>query len=133
MDTMPVRRLGAHELKALARRPDILRSCPHCYALRSPGWESMPSSFDRRTLNRVGTLRDETKDEPTVQEHHPRGTHSWSPDAPIALGYYPYNRCDIWQCVTCRRGFLRYTEYGGYYEDERVREIDPNLVVGADS
>jgi len=35
----------------------------------------------------------------------------------------------VWQCATCRRAFLRYTEYGGYYEDERVRQIDPVLIV----
>ena len=89
----------------------------------------MPSYFDRRALIRVGTLRDETVEEPTLQEHHPHGTHGWSPDAPIALTHYPYNRCDVWQCATCSRAYLRYTEYGGYYEDERVRQVDPILVI----
>ena len=89
----------------------------------------MPSYFDRRALIRVGTLRDETVEEPTLQEHHPHGTHGWLPDAPIALTHYPYNRCDVWQCATCSRAYLRYTEYGGYYEDERVRQVDPVLVI----
>jgi len=93
----------------------------------------VPSSFDRRALVRVGTIRDDDADNATLQEHHPRGTHSWSPDAPIALAYYPYNRCDVWRCAACRRAFLRYTEFGGYYEDERVREIDPALVVSDDA
>ena len=31
----------------------------------------------------------------------------------------------------CPRPFLRYTEYGGYYQDERIREIDAALVVDA--
>jgi hypothetical protein len=91
----------------------------------------MPGSFDRRTLVRVGTIRDETAEEPTLLEYHPRGTNNWSPDAPIAFAYYPYNRCDVWRCASCRRAFLRYTEYGGYYEDERVREVDSNLIVGS--
>lgn len=129
---MPTRRLDANELVALARDADTSGPCSDCGPLRSPGWESMPSSFDRRLLVRVGTLRDETVDEPTLQEHHPRGTHAWSPDAPIALDYHPYNRCDVWQCTTCRRSYLRYTEYGGYYEDERVRQVDPDLVIGTD-
>ena len=123
------RLLRADELTALARTADTSHPCDDCNALRSPGWESMPGSFDRRVLVRVGTLRDETADEPTLQEHHPRGTNTWSADAPIALAFYPYNRCDVWQCATCRRAFLRYTEYGGYYEDERVRQIDPVLIV----
>jgi hypothetical protein len=91
----------------------------------------MPAGFDRKAWVRVGTLRDPDSDEPTLQEHHPRGTHGWSPDAPIALAYYPYNLCDAWQCKTCRRLYLRYTEYGGYYEDERVRQVDPALVLAA--
>ena len=92
----------------------------------------MPSAFDRRALVRVGTLREPDVEEPTLQEFHPHGTHGWSPDAPIATEFYPYNRCDVWQCATCRRAYLRYTEYGGYYEDERVREVDPAKVAVAD-
>jgi hypothetical protein len=34
----------------------------------------------------------------------------------------------VWQCKACARAYLRYTEYGGYYEDERVRALDPALV-----
>ena len=117
---------------ALASAADLSRPCATCRPLRSPGWESMPGGFDRRALVRVGTLRDPSADDPTLQEHHPRGTHGWSPDAPIALAFHPYNRCDVWQCATCRRAYLRYTEYGGYYEDERVRQVDPALVVDAD-
>lgn len=90
----------------------------------------MPGSFDRRALVRVGTLGDEAQAEPTLDEHHPHGTHGWSADAPIAPAFHPYNRCDVWRCAACRRVFLRYTEYGGYYEDERVRPVDPALVVG---
>lgn len=29
----------------------------------------------------------------------------------------------------CERPFLRYTEYGGYYVDERIREVNPELIV----
>lgn len=124
--------VAAAELVALAGEADRSRPCPVCGPLRCPGWESMPGSFDRRALVRVGTLREPGVDEPTLQEHHPQGTHGWSPDAPIAPGYHPYNRCDVWQCASCRRAYLRYTEYGGYYEDERVRAIDPALVVTPD-
>jgi len=129
MSMTPTRRLGADELILLAKHADVSRSCPQCKALQSPGWESMPGSFDRRALIRVGTLRDEAVDEPTLQEHHPHGTHGWSADAPISLTHFPYNRCDVWQCADCSRAYLRYTEYGGYYEDERVRQVDPGLVV----
>jgi hypothetical protein len=73
-------------------------------------------------------LRNGNDEEPPVQEHHPGGTNSWSVDAPIAPAFFPYNRCDIWQCVACGRAFLRYTEFGGYYEDERIRALNLALV-----
>jgi hypothetical protein len=131
MTTPPFPRLQADELIALARGADTSGPCADCGALHnSPGWESMPSGFDRGALVQVGTIRDQTaEDEPTLQEYHPRGTHGWSPDAPIALAYHPCNRCDVWQCARCRRAYLRYTEHGGYYQDERVRLVDPALVV----
>jgi hypothetical protein len=91
----------------------------------------MPGGVDRATLERVGTLRDPAIEEPTVAEYHPDGTNAWSPDAPIAPAWFPYNRCDVWRCAACARAFLRYTEYGGYYAEERVRELDARLIVDA--
>ena len=111
-----------------AQRPG---PCAMCAPLVSPGWESLPSSFDTAALQCVGTLRREEVDDPTVMEHHPRGTHAWSPDAPIAPAFFPYNRCDVWTCRACARPFLRYTEYGGYYEDARIRAVSAALVEDA--
>lgn len=89
----------------------------------------MPGGFDTRSLQRVGTLRDESEDEPTLDEHLPRGVHGWAEAAPIDPRWHPYNRCEVWACAACGRPFLRYTEYGGYYVDERIRELNPELVV----
>lgn len=120
--------LTADALRALAARPHA-GPCPACAALRCPGWESLPGDFDAAVLERVGTLRGEDAELATVDEHHPAGTHAWSADAPIAPGWFPYNRCEVWACRACRRPFLRYTEYGGYYHDERIRELDAARVV----
>ena len=90
----------------------------------------MPGGFARQTLRHVGTLRHAADEDPTLDEYHPNGTRTGSADAPIALAFFPYNRCEVWQCCTCQRAFLRYTEYGGYYEDERVRALKAELVVG---
>ena len=129
MGTSTHRRLDARELADLAGAAIDAPPCVACGPLQQPGWESMPGSFDRAALRQVGTLRDASDDEPTLDEYHPQGTHGWSPDAPIAPGFHPYNRCDVWQCPACRRAYLRYTEFGGYYEDERIRLVDPALVV----
>lgn len=124
--------MGADDLRRLARGSTGAK-CAACAALVCPGWESVPGSFDGKSLRRVGTLRRPDDEDPTLQEYHPAGTHAWSADAPIAPAFFPYNRCDVWQCVACARAFLRYTEYGGYYQEERIRALDPALVTEASS
>lgn len=119
--------LSAAELKQLALA-QAGPGCPACAAIRAPGWEAMPTTLDRGALRRIATLRAPGEEEPTLEEFHPAGTRGWSPDAPIAPGWFPYNRCEVWECVQCARPFLRYTEYGGYYVEERVRELRAGLV-----
>ncbi|HSW16992.1 MAG TPA: hypothetical protein VLJ86_07185 [Ramlibacter sp.] len=121
--------LDAAALKALAQAHGAAPPCPNCAALACPGWEAVPATFDRAALRRVGTLRRPDDEDPTLAEYHPEGTNAWSADAPIAPAFFPYNRCEAWQCVACARPFLRYTEYGGYYQEERIRELRADLVV----
>lgn len=102
--------------------------CAGCAAVRAPGWEAVPGSLDRGQLRKTATLRRAEVEDPTLEEFHPDGTHGWSADAPIAPAFFPYNRCDVWQCAQCGRPFLRYTEYGGYYVEERIRELRADLV-----
>ena len=64
-----------------------------------------------------------------LDEFHPERTHLRSPNAPIVPGWYPYNGCTLWRCKSCAAAFLRYTEYGGYYEDERIRPLLADLIV----
>jgi hypothetical protein len=78
-------------------------------------------------LQALGTLRPPDDDEPTLDEVP--GSSFWSARAPISPDHFPYNRCTVWACTGCGRGFLQYTEFGGYYIDHRLREIDPTLVV----
>ncbi len=115
------------ELLELARSNQPSSECGTCNALMNPGWESVPGSFDLKLLKLTGTLRDEDKPE-TWEEYHPHGTNSWSADAPIAIGYHPYTRCDIYECMNCTRKYLRYGEYGGYYVDERVRPLNAEFI-----
>ncbi len=75
----------------------------------------------------IATLRDPELYEPTFEELHPQGTRYDAQDAPVAVSFFPYNRCDLWKCNTCHRHLLRYTEYGGYNVDPRVRTLGPNL------
>jgi hypothetical protein len=123
--------LDAAALRALAEEGARSASgaCEACRPLVCPGWESWPATADAQALQRVGSLRDPAIDDPTLAEYHPDGTHAWDAEAPIAPAFHPYNRCDVWRCRACGRPFLRYTEYGGYYQDERVREVRAERVV----
>ena len=120
--------LDAAALQAVAAaHPET--PCKVCASLHSRGWESLSATFDAKQLRTVATMRQPGVEDPTLEEHHPAGTNNWSADAPIAVGFFPYNRCDVWQCVCCGRHFLRYTEYGGYYVEERCRPLDARLIV----
>lgn len=66
--------------------------------------------------------------EPTFAEYRPANVQYWSPDAPIAPRYFPYNRCGVWECSECGRLYLRYTEGGGYFVDRRIRALKAGLV-----
>ena len=74
-------------------------------------------------MQAMASLRDPDSYEPTFEELHPQGTSYESPDAPAAVQHFPYNRCDVWKYNQCQRHLLRYTEFGGYYVDHRVREL----------
>ncbi len=124
--------MDAQALRALARPHAGRPPCAQCAGLACAGWESIPGGYERDRLRAVGTLRRPDDEDPTLTEYHPAGTHGWSPDAPIAPAFFPYNRCTVWQCAGCGRPFLRYTEYGGYYVEERIRELDAALIVDAD-
>ncbi|HSV47651.1 MAG TPA: hypothetical protein VLJ58_17820 [Ramlibacter sp.] len=131
MTTAPLPVFDADALRQAASRGGGRPPCERCAALACPGWETVPGGCDRTALQRIATLRQPGDDEPSTTEYHPGGTNSWSPEAPIAVGHAPYNRCDVWQCIGCGRVFLRYTEYEGYYVDERIRAVDPARVVHA--
>ena len=97
------------------------------------GWESVSDArWPTAQMEAVGTLRKELSEgqmELTFEEYHPNGTRYDSPNAPIALDYFPYNRCDVFKCSTCQCAVLKYTEYGGYYVDNRARLVDPETII----
>lgn len=108
----------------------VKRSCA-CNALPLTAWESMPPSLELDQYATVGTLVEDPYTEATFAEYHPNGTRYASPDAPIAPRYFPYNRCDVSRCLKCGRHYLRYTEGGGYFTDDRIRALRPELLVDA--
>ena len=121
-------KLSAESLTAAVQGQRIA-ACS-CALGACPGWESFTEERWPKDLMRpLGTLRDVDIYEPTTDEFHPDGTRYESPAAPIAVNFFPYNRCDAFECGRCQRVLLRYTEFGGYYVDHRVREVNAALVV----
>ena len=120
--------VNSKQLLELAQSINHEDGCATCASINYPGWESLPAVFDQNSLKLIGTLKVEEAPE-SWEEYHPNGTQIWSPDAPIALGFHPYNRCDLYQCIDCSRIYLRYTEFGGYYVDQRIRALNEKLIV----
>lgn len=118
--------LTAADLRQLPA-PDRTPAGCACARLVCPGWESIGQPLGAPLLRCLGTLRAPGDEEPTLDEWP--GSSYWSASTPIAPTYFPGNRCSVWACAACGRGFLQYTEFGGYYVDHRLRQIDPALVV----
>ena len=112
---------------ALADTPKHPCSCSVGACL---AWESVADSrWPAAHMVKLGTLRDPEIYEPTFEEFHPQGTRYDAVDAPVAVKFFPYNRCDVFSCQQCRRRLMRYPEFGGYYVDHRVRELRAQLLV----
>ena len=116
-------------LTALAQASSQVTDDCSCEIASCLGWTRTPVSFPQAQMRPAGTLAGDPYAEPTFAEYHPNGTNYWSPDAPIAIQYFPYNRCAVQQCTVCRRYCLTYVEAGGYYVEPRIRALDVRHVV----
>ena len=125
-----------HELRALATVGGGDHACQpencSCRLAAFLGWESITEErWPAAQMQLEAELRDPFGPEPTFSEYHPQGTRYDSPDAPVALQWFPVNRASVWRCRQCGLPVLRYTEFGGYYVDHRVRVLQAALVVDA--
>ena len=104
-------------------------SC-NCSLKRCSGWDSVNESAWPPSLEGpLATLRDASIVEPTFEEFQPASARFDAPCALISIKHFPYNRCDVFQCTRCNQGVLRYTEYGGYYIDQRARRVRSEQVI----
>ena len=117
-------RFIASDAELLALLAPNTQPC-HCVLKHCAGWESVNDTvWPAQAMQKLATLRDPALDEPTFEEHHPNGTRYDSADAPVSVKHFPYNRCEVFACGKCQQTVLRYTEFGGYYIDNRVRLIN---------
>jgi hypothetical protein len=123
---------SADELKRVTARTSATLTISPCSCGLGlcTGWESVSEDrWPQASATPLGTLRDPDIYEPTFEEHHPEGTRYASAIAPVAVKFFPYNRAEVWHCTQCQRHLMRYTEFGGYYVDHRVRELSPQLTI----
>jgi hypothetical protein len=119
--------ISASQLRDSASTPTTVCQCAlgPCTA-----WESLTEArWPAAQMQALGSLRDPEVCEPTFEEFHPQGTRYDDARAPIATAFFPANRCEAHRCAACHAVLLRYTEFGGYYVDHRVRRVDAALVV----
>jgi hypothetical protein len=117
------------QLQQYAHRSTTVTQPCTCMSRSFAGWEGLPVSLKESQLKEVGCLIAAEEEDLTLDEYHPSGTSYWSVDAPIAAQFFPYNRCRLWVCVVCNRAYLRYAEAGAYHVEQRIRSLDPALLV----
>jgi len=125
----PEDQLDLNDMNALAAASARITQACDCGIDACREWTRVPATFPQAQMRTVGTLAGDPYAEPSYAEYHPHGSHYWSPEAPVALRHFPYNRCAIQQCSLCQRCCLTYVEAGGYYVEPRMRALAGQVVV----
>lgn len=126
-----MKRIDVETLTRLAEASVAVTAPCTCNEESLAAWRAVPLALDPGRLEEAGFLFDDPYDEPTFAEYHPAGTRYESETAPIAMRFYPYNRCAVVRCSDCGRHYLRYNEAGGYFTEMRMRALRPELIVDA--
>jgi len=123
--------IDTQALLALAASSSSVTSDCDCLARDLKGWASWPVGYREEAFTEIGTLARYPSEEATIDEYHPGGTTYWSPNAPIAPRYYPYNQCTVWRCHSCERVYIRHNDDGAYHVERRIRQLQEALVIDA--
>lgn len=91
-------------------------------------WSALAEE-DEEKLRLLGELVPDDGVPINTAKEYPSRHNYWLPDAPIALGYYPYNGCDVYQYGHNGGIYLVYTEYGGHVPEKRCRLVQRQLIV----
>jgi len=126
-----MQRINFETLVRLAEASAAVAMPCSCHKESLAAWRALPLTLALERFEEVGFLFDDPYDEPTFAEYDPAGTRHESEAAPIAMRFYPYNRCAVVRCLDCDRHYLRYNEAGGYFTEIRIRALQPELIVDA--
>lgn len=98
----------------------VIADCDGMYQ-KYLAWAMLPAS-DEAELVRIGRLVTDSFETSETMQTYP-GSNYWSPEDPFALGYYPYNYCEVFQLRDCNSYYLVYTEWGGHAPEKRARAV----------
>jgi hypothetical protein len=77
----------------------------------------------------IGSLRDVKIKTLDYIEYNNNYGEYWSAKSKIATNFYPYHNCEVYKCKYCNKLFLVYTEYGGHGPQQRIRNVNAELIV----
>lgn len=118
------------DLLALIRKESDSETCSVCKKQGLKQWSNITDEIEGNLIPVAEFNHSETSiNRNGYTEYHPDGTNYWSPDAPIAVHYYPYHECQIKVCSLCSAVFLTYTDYSGHGPQHRIRYVDEKLIV----
>ncbi|KRW60040.1 hypothetical protein AO726_13240 [Pseudomonas sp. TTU2014-080ASC] len=123
--------IDVESLIGLAREASAVKGDCGCLRYDLVGWGSWPVGLYEDSFIKIGTLAKYSPEDAIIEEYHPHGTTYWSPEAPIAPRYYPYNQSTLWQCGKCARLYLRHNDDGAYHVAPRIRRVQYGLVINA--
>ncbi len=130
MNDKSLQKFNAENLVLLAGKENSSESCETCTKEKFKSWSDTIRNLEPniKTIAEFEYAEEDIKKN-GYNEFHPNGTNYWSPDAPIAIHFYPYNDCTINICTACNAVFLRYIEYAGHTRQHRIRYVDKHLIV----
>lgn len=113
------------ELKEVLKKVDKSITACKCNYEKFIEWKRV-SAEELANLVLLGQIVDfNNKKWLSVQEYNWKGAQ----EEPMALGYYPYGGCDVYQCADCKRLFFYYIEMGGHAAERRLRLIREELLI----
>lgn len=80
-------------------------------------------------LKLIGSLKDPKLKMLHYVEFSNSENECWTENYKIATNFYPYNSSNVYQCKDCNRLFIIYTENGGHFPQERIREVKKELII----
>ena len=90
------------------------------------------SPLEESTMIHLGRLVPDDSEVRETMSTYP-GSNYWLPDDLIAMAWYPYNFCEVFQRKNCNSYYLVYTEFGGHIPERRARLVLKYLILTEDN